>query len=135
MGVSVEEFLGMLDRLPEVEQTPGGDWISLKVRGSGFGYLWERTETVGLKATIEEQIALVAERPEVFEVQFTAGRFGWVVVHLAGIDADELFELVTEAWCLTAPKQLIAAHGVGPDEGEAGPYAREAERSAERAGR
>ncbi|GAA3138417.1 hypothetical protein GCM10010466_31710 [Planomonospora alba] len=110
MGVTVDEFLKMLDRLPEVKQSPGGDWISLKVRGKGFGYLWERTETVGLKSTIQEQIALVAERPEVFEVQFTAGRFGWVVVHLDKIEADELFELVTEAWCLTAPKQLVEAH-------------------------
>ncbi|GGL17920.1 hypothetical protein Sme01_55780 [Sphaerisporangium melleum] len=100
----------MLNRLPEVRQSDGGDWVSLKVRGKGFGYLWERTRTVGLKATIEEQLALVAERPEVFEVQFTAGRFGWVVVHLDKIDADELFELVTEAWCLTAPAELVAVH-------------------------
>nr|WP_248966133.1 MmcQ/YjbR family DNA-binding protein [Sphaerisporangium perillae] len=110
MGVSVDEFLQMLDRLPEVKQADGGGWTALKVRGKGFGYLWEQTETVGLKATIEEQLALVAERPEVFEVQFTMGRFGWVVVHLDKIDADELFELVTEAWCLTAPKHLVEAH-------------------------
>ncbi|MEU9887623.1 MmcQ/YjbR family DNA-binding protein [Sphaerisporangium sp. NPDC051017] len=113
MGVSVDEFLGMLDELPEVKQSDGGEWVALKVRGKGFGYLWEKTETVGLKATIEEQIALVAERPEVFEVQFTAGRFGWVVVRLAKIEPDELFELVTEAWCLTAPKQLVEAHEAG----------------------
>jgi hypothetical protein len=113
MGVSVDGFLEMLGGLPEVEQSDGGNWISLKVRGKGFGYLWEKTETVGLKATLEEQIALVAERPEVFEAQFTTGRFGWVVVHLAKIDAVELFELVTEAWCLTAPKQLVDAHEAG----------------------
>jgi hypothetical protein len=110
MGVSVDEFLQMLDELPEVTQSVGGDWIALKVRDRGFGYLWEKTETVGLKATIEEQIALVTERPEVFERQFTAGRFGWVVVHLAKIDAEELFELVDEAWCLTAPTELVDTH-------------------------
>lgn len=108
--MSVDEFLDMLDRLPEAKQHFGGDWVALKVRGKGFGYLWEKTRTVGLKATIEEQLALVAERPEVFEIQFTAGRFGWVVVHLDGIEADEMFELVTEAWVLTAPKALVDAH-------------------------
>ncbi|MBC6459887.1 MmcQ/YjbR family DNA-binding protein [Actinomadura sp. HBU206391] len=113
MGVSVEEFLEMLRQLPEVEQNDGGSWVSLKVRGKGFGYVWDQTETVGLKSTIEEQIALVAERPDVFEPQFTAGRFGWVVVSLAKIDADELFELVTEAWCLTAPKHLVDAYEAG----------------------
>lgn len=107
MGVTVDEFLSLLERLPEVKQGFGGEWVSLKVRGKGFGYLWEKTRTVGLKATIEEQLALVAERPEVFEVQFTAGRFGWVVVYLDGIEEDELFELVTEAWCLTAPGPMV----------------------------
>ncbi|MGN9785120.1 MmcQ/YjbR family DNA-binding protein [Nonomuraea sp. ZG12] len=109
MGVSVEEFLELLDSLPEVQVSDGGSWVGLKVRDKGFGYLWEETETVGLKATIEEQLALVAERPEVFEIQFTAGRFGWVVVHLDRIEMDELFELTAEAWCLTAPKPLVTA--------------------------
>ncbi|MGC5011830.1 MmcQ/YjbR family DNA-binding protein [Streptosporangium sp. DT93] len=113
MAVSVGEFLEMLNTLPEVVQSDGGEWVSLKVHDKGFGYLWEKTETVGLKATIQEQVALVAERPEVFEVQFTAGQFGWVVVHLKRIDADELLELVTEAWCLTAPKRLVDAHEAG----------------------
>ncbi|MFI7617668.1 MmcQ/YjbR family DNA-binding protein [Nonomuraea terrae] len=117
MGVSVDEFLGLLDELPEVRMSQGGEWVGLKVHDKGFGYLWEATETVGLKATIEEQIALVSERPEVFEVQFTAGRFGWVVVHLDKIDADELFELMVEAWSLTAPQQLVeefeASHPIG----------------------
>ncbi len=115
MGVTVDEFLTMLDTLPETEQSRGGgdSWIALKVRGKGFGYVWEKTETVGLKLTLDEQIALVAERPEVFEVQFTTSQFGWVVVQLAKIDADELLELVTEAWCLTAPKRLLETHEFG----------------------
>lgn len=103
----------MLGGLPQATQTPAGDWVTLKVDGRGFGYLWERTATVGLKATIEEQMALVAERPEVFEPQFTSGRFGWVVVHLAKIEPDELLELVTEAWCLTAPQDLVDSHDTG----------------------
>jgi hypothetical protein len=61
-----------------------------------------------LKQTLSEQQALVFERPNVFEEQFTSGGFGWVVVYLAGIDADELSELVFEAWRLSAPEDLIA---------------------------
>lgn len=112
MAVSVDEFLKMLDHLPEVKQGFGGEWVSLKVRGKGFGYLWERTQTVGLKSTVEEQAALVAERPDVFEVQFTTESTGWVVVHLDRIEADELFELVTEAWCMTAPRSLVDSHEI-----------------------
>ncbi|WP_181762996.1 MmcQ/YjbR family DNA-binding protein [Rhodococcus spelaei] len=113
MSVTVDEFLTMLGTLPETTQTDTGNWISLKVGGKGFGFVWEKTQTVGLKATLDEQIALVAERPEVFEVQFTAGQFGWVVVHLPKIESDELLELVTEAWALTAPKRLVSAHEFG----------------------
>ena len=42
-----------------------------------------------------------------FEVQFTAGRFGWVVVYLDGIERDELAELTFEAWRLSAPAGLV----------------------------
>ena len=75
-----------------------------------FGYLWEPTRTVGLKQTLAEQEALVGERPDVFEMQFTAGGFGWVVVHLDRIERDELAELTFEAWrlCAAPPGQPAA---------------------------
>lgn len=113
MGVSVGEFLEIVERLPEVKQGDGSDWTLLKVRGKAFGYLREKTRTVGLKATFEEQQALINERPEVFTAQFTTERFGWVVVRLDGIEADELEELADEAWCLTAPKRLVDEYESG----------------------
>jgi hypothetical protein len=100
----------MVDGLAEVERGEARDYTSFSVCGKRFGYHWPRTRTVGLKQTLSEQEALVAERPDVFEVQFTAGGFGWVVVRLAGVDADELSELVYEAWRLSAPEHLVAAH-------------------------
>ncbi|MCT2582038.1 MmcQ/YjbR family DNA-binding protein [Actinophytocola sp. S1-96] len=110
MGVRSGQFLRMVDRLAEVERAEARDYTSFSVRGKRFGYHWPRTSTVGLKQTLSEQAALVFERPDVFEVQFTAGGFGWVVVHLAGIDADELTELLYEAWRLAAPEVLAEEH-------------------------
>ncbi|MGA6167723.1 MmcQ/YjbR family DNA-binding protein [Amycolatopsis magusensis] len=109
MGVRSEQFQRMVDALAEVQRAKGSEYTSYSVRGKRFGYYWPRTQTVGLKQTLSEQQALVAERPEVFEVQFTTGGFGWVVVYLSGIDADELAELVYEAWRLSAPEELIEA--------------------------
>jgi hypothetical protein len=106
MGVSSAVFHRVVDALAEVERSQARDWTSFAVRGKRFGYYWPRTETVGLKQTIDEQLALVAERPDVFEEQFTMGGFGWVVVKLAGVEADELAELVYEAWRLSAPEEL-----------------------------
>ncbi|MBE1488346.1 MmcQ/YjbR family DNA-binding protein [Plantactinospora soyae] len=110
MGVPSAQFLRMVDRLAEVERGQARDYTSFSVGGKKFGYHWPRTQTVGLKQTLSEQAALVAERPDVFEVQFTSGGFGWVVVHLPGIDADELTELLYEAWQLTAPERLVDEH-------------------------
>lgn len=101
----------LLEQLPDVEQRQSPEWTSFKVDGHTFGYLWEQTLTIGLKQTIAEQLALVAERPHVFEKQFTAGRYGWVVVHYDRVDVDELAELVFEAWRLTAPIELVEERG------------------------
>lgn len=108
MSVRSAEFHRLVDSLAEVKRAQGGEYTSFSVRGKRFGYYWPRTETVGLKQTLTEQQALVAERPAVFEEQFTSGGFGWVVVYLAGIEADELSELVYEAWRLSAPEELVA---------------------------
>jgi hypothetical protein len=110
VGVPDERFLAMVDGLAEVERAHAADYTSFSVRGKRFGYYWPRTHTTGLKQTISEQIALVAERPDVFEIQFTSGGFGWVVVYLQKIDADELGELLYEAWLLSAPADLAEEH-------------------------
>jgi len=104
---AITEFLDLVAQLEEVRIIEHSRYSKLEVRGRTFGYLWEPTRTVGLKQTIAEQLALVAERPQTFEIQFTTGGFGWVVVRLDGIERDELAELTFEAWRLTAPEALI----------------------------
>lgn len=108
VAVSSGQFMRIVNALVDVERSEGERHSSFGVRGKKFGYYWPRTQTVGLKQLLSEQQALVAERPDVFEEQFTSGGFGWVVVQLAGIEADELAELVFEAWRLTAPEELVA---------------------------
>ena len=109
--MTTDHVIRLLEQLPGVEQRQAPEWTSFKVDGRTFAYLWEQTQTIGLKQTIDEQLALVAERPQVFEKQFTAGRFGWVVVHVDRIEADEIAELIFEAWRLTAPGELVDERG------------------------
>ena len=108
---TISDFLDLFRQLEEVEIIDHGRYSKLVVSGRGLGYLWEPTRTVGLKQTLAEQAALVAERPDVFEVQFTAGGFGWVVVSLDGIEREELAELLFEAWRLSAPRRLVDQRG------------------------
>ena len=110
-GSGISDFLELVGQLPEVERSDRGRYWRFDVRERVFSYLWEPTRTVGLKQTIAEQLALVAERPDVFEVQFKAYGFGWVVVHLDGVERDELAELTFEAWRLTAPADLVDVRG------------------------
>jgi hypothetical protein len=107
VGTRSDDFYELVNQLPEVERIDSPYWSTFKVRGHTFGYLWEATQTVGLKQTLSEQLALVTERPETFEVQFTTGQFGWVVVYLARVDRRELAELTYEAWRLSAPAGLV----------------------------
>ncbi|MBB6627785.1 MmcQ/YjbR family DNA-binding protein [Nocardioides sp. KIGAM211] len=109
MSSTLADLLDLVGQLPEVARTDRGRYLRLEVATRPFGYVWEPTRTVGLKQTLAEQLALVAERPDVFEVQFTTGAFGWVVVHLDGVERDELAELTFEAWRLTAPTVLVEA--------------------------
>ena len=108
---SISEFLDLVRQLDDVQVFEHSRYSKLMVNGHTFGYLWEPTRTVGLKQTLAEQAALVGERPDVFEVQFTAGGFGWVVVYLEGIERDELAELTFEAWRLSAPERLVRVRG------------------------
>jgi hypothetical protein len=110
-GSTIADFVELVDQLAGVTRTDHGRYWRIAVSERTFGYLWEPTRTVGLKQTISEQLALVAERPETFEVQFTSGGFGWVVVRLDGVDRDELAELTFEAWRLTAPTALVDERG------------------------
>jgi len=77
VAVDSSFFHRIIDALPEVTRGHGSDYDSYSVRGKRFGYYWPRTQTVGLKQLLHEQQALVAERPDVFEVQFTAASAGW----------------------------------------------------------
>jgi hypothetical protein len=110
-GCDIGDAFELVDQLPEVTRSDNGRYWRMQVGAHTFGYLWEPTRTVGLKQTLAEQLALVAERPETFEVQFTAGAFGWVVVRLAGVERDELAELVFEAWRLTASATVVDGRG------------------------
>ncbi|RNL62084.1 MmcQ/YjbR family DNA-binding protein [Nocardioides marmoriginsengisoli] len=109
MPCEITDFVELAEQLPEVGQRDSGKWVRFGVADQAFGYLWPATNTVGLKQTIAEQLMLVAERPEAFEIQYTSGAFGWVVVHLDRVERDELAELTFEAWRLSAPERLVTA--------------------------
>ena len=71
-GCGIADVFELVDQLPDVTRSDNGRYWRMTVGEKTFGYVWEPTRTMGLKQTISEQLALVAERPETFEIQFRA---------------------------------------------------------------
>jgi hypothetical protein len=59
----------------------------------------------------EEREALVASEPDRFMMPSRGDlRYHWVLVRLAAIEADEMRELVLDAWRMVVPKGVAAAY-------------------------
>jgi hypothetical protein len=95
--------------LPEaIEQETWGT-PTFRIRKKIFAMFAEEQREVWVKSTHDEQRALTQMDPETFFVPPYVGPSGWVGVHVRTVDRDEMRELLTEAWRLTAPKRLLAA--------------------------
>jgi hypothetical protein len=93
--------------LPEVEERETWGHPTFRLRNKMFATLATDGSTGTVKASREEQAACVQSAPETFFVPAYVGTHGWIGIQLARVDRDELQELVTEAWRLTAPKRLL----------------------------
>ena len=85
----------------------------VKFRVGQIVYLaFSRDETeMGFAFPKDEREALVASDPEKFLMPFPSDmRYHWAVVRLAAIDAEEMRELVLDAWRMVVPKKVAAAH-------------------------
>jgi hypothetical protein len=95
--------------LPEaVEQETWGT-PTFRVRKRIFVMFAEGEREAWVKSTHDEQRALVQMDPGTFFVPPYVGPSGWVGVRFRTVDRDEMRELVTEAWRLTAPKRVVAS--------------------------
>jgi hypothetical protein len=95
--------------LPEAEERETWGEATFRVRNKIFVIAGTDGKLASVKASIEEQTALISADPEVFSVAAYVGRYGWVRVDVTQVDPGEMRELVTEAWRMTAPKRLVAA--------------------------
>jgi hypothetical protein len=85
----------------------------VKFRVGRIVYLaFSRDESeMGFAFPKEWRDALVASEPEKFKLPGESDpRFNWVVVRLSAIDADEVRDLVLEAWQMVVPKRVAASY-------------------------
>lgn len=93
--------------LPEaIEQETWGT-PTFRVRKRIFVMFAEGQREAWVKSTHDEQQALTSMDPDTFFVPPYVGPSGWIGVRFASVDRDEMRELITEAWRLTAPKRMV----------------------------
>jgi hypothetical protein len=107
--VSATQLRELAMGLPGAEERETWGHPTFRVRDKIFSSMSDDAAIATVKASPEDQAVLVGDDPETFGVASHVGRYGWTTIRLDRIDADELRELVTEAWRRTAPKRAVAA--------------------------
>jgi len=111
VGVTADQVFEIGLALPGVSRRISGEYISLRVSGKGFVYVSPDGDRFQVKATRDEQAAWVADDPQTYRESWASGRFGWIDVSLNRTRLDEVTELITEGWRLTAPARLTRMLG------------------------
>jgi len=112
--VTVDDVRTVLARLPRSSEVLVRDRVKFRV-GQIVYVAFSQDETeIGFAFPKEERAALVAARPDVFFLPRESElRFNWVEAWLDALDADEIGELVLDAWRMVVP-QRVAREVLGP---------------------
>jgi hypothetical protein len=115
--VTVDDVRAVLAGLPRSNEVLVHDRVKFRVGQIVFVALSEDETRIGLAFPREERAALVAARPDVFFLPRESElRFHWVEAWLDALDADEMRELVLDAWRMVVP-QRVARQLLRPDSG------------------
>src|SRR5438067_10946732 len=111
MAVTIDDARRVALVLPRAYEAVVRDRVKFRVGRIVFA-AFSRDETImGFGYPREQREALVAGEPEKFLMPEPADmRFRWVRCRLAAIDADEMRELVLDAWRMCVPKKVWTAY-------------------------
>lgn len=112
MPVTYEQVRDWVLALPGTREVMVESWghPTLRVGDKMFASGAPGSPTMTVKASKEDQAELIASAPETYGIAEYVGRYGWVQVQLATVDAEELHRVVQDAWRSTAPKKLVKAY-------------------------
>jgi hypothetical protein len=99
--------------LPDAEERETWGEATFRVRNKMFAMMGSDGKRASIKASKDEQAALIASEPDTFYVPQYVGVHGWIGVVVRTADAQEVRELLTEAWRMTATKRAVKAFDDG----------------------
>jgi hypothetical protein len=105
--VSVEDVRALCLTLPRTTEHLVRDRVKFRV-GRLVYVAFSRDETqMGFGFPKEQRASLVEAEPGKFVMPAASDlRYNWVEARLAALDADEMTELVTDAWIMCVPKYV-----------------------------
>src|SRR3984885_10112842 len=97
--------------LPRTEEHLIRDYIKFRVGKIVYASISPDEMTLGFGFPKEERAALIASRPDVFLLPRTSDlRYQWICARMAVLGADEMRELITDAWRMCVPKKVAAGY-------------------------
>ena len=96
--------------LPEVEESTSYGRPALKVRGKLIACRrQDDPREIVLRVDPAELELMLRARPEAFFITPHYAGYPYVLVRLGAVAAEEIGELLTDAWLIQAPKRLATA--------------------------
>ncbi|RJL32692.1 MmcQ/YjbR family DNA-binding protein [Bailinhaonella thermotolerans] len=109
--VTAEDVRAVALTLPRTSEHLIRDHVKFRVGRIVYLSISPDESTLGFAFPREERAALVAAEPARFLLPRESDlRYNWVCARMAALGADELRELVVEAWTMVVPKRVAAAH-------------------------
>ena len=109
--VTIDEVRALAITLPRTTEALVRGRVKFRV-GRIVYLAFSRDETLmGFAFPKEWRDALVESEPDKFMLPRESDlRYNWAVVRLAAIDAEEMRELVIDAWAMVVPKKVSAPY-------------------------
>lgn len=112
--VTTAEVRAVAMSLPRTSEHLIHDHVKFRVGKIVYVSISPDESTMGFGFPKEEREALIASEPDKFAMpRLSDQRFYWVHARMAALSAEEMRELVTDAWRMCVPKKVALAH-LGP---------------------
>jgi hypothetical protein len=111
MGVTIDDARAIAATLPRSYEALVRDELRFRVGRIVYAAFSHDDTIMGFGFPREEREALVAWAPDKFLLPRPSDmRYRWVCARLDALDAEELHELLVDAWRMCVPKKIAAAY-------------------------
>jgi hypothetical protein len=108
---SIQDVRGIAMSLPRTTEHLIRGSIKFRVGSLVYAAVSADEERLGFGFPKDERAALVASEPDKFMMPLRSDeRYQWVRAALPVLDAEELRELLIDAWCMVVPKTVAARY-------------------------